>query len=400
VDLLKGIRVADFTHAFAGPTGTQLLALMGAEVIKIESVMQADLATRDPRDPIPRAKERAGIFYASNLNKLSIRLNLKRQEAVELAKRLVKICDIVAENFRPGVMDKLGLGYPALKETKADIIMVSLSSHGATGPERTYGAYAAHMGPLSGLSYVTGYRDRPPVPIRSISDTLAGVTAMFPVLAALNYRRRSGRGQHIDCSAVESLTICMSDILMDYSMNKRVRCRDGNRHDFMAPHNCYRCKGKDKWVSIVISTEDEWRAFCNAIGNPEWTKDESFKDGPTRWENQGELDQLIEEWTRNHTNYEVMGILQKAGVAAIASFTNEDMVKDAHCKERGIFVEVNQPHMEKQTQMGLPWKLTIAPKVSIRPAPLLGEHNDYVFGKLLGMSKEEIEKLEKEEVIF
>jgi len=398
VNLLEGIRVADFTHAFAGPTGTVMLALMGAEVIKIESAAHSDVATREPQHA--RAMENVGIFHCTNINKLSIRLNLKSSEAVELAKRLVKICDVVVENFRSGVMGKLGLGYAALKEVKPDIIMLSLSSHGAVGPERNYRAYAAQMGPLSGLSHVTGYRDGPPAPIRSTADTLAGVTTVVPILAAINYRQRTGKGQFIDCSAVESLSMCMSDILMDYTMNKRVRHRDGNRDDFMAPHNCYPCKGKDKWVSIAISTEEEWGAFCGAIGNPEWTQDERFKDGPTRWENQEDLDRLVGEWTRSRTHYEVMGILQKAGVAAIPSFTNEEIVKDPHCKERGIFVEVNQPHVGKQIQMGLPWKLSTIRQVPIRPVPLLGEHNGYVFGELLGMTTEEIEKLEKEKVIF
>lgn len=398
MNLLEGVRVVDFTHAFAGPTGTLMLALMGAEVIKIESAAHSDVASRDPQHA--KAMEPMGIFHCTNLNKLSIRLNLKRQEAIKLAKRLVKICDIVADNYRPGVMDRLGLGYSALKEVKPDIIMLSLSSHGATGPERGYGAYAAQMGPLSGLSYVTGYRDGPPAPIRSTADTLAGITAVAPILAAINYRQRTGKGQFIDSSAVESLSICMSDILMDYTMNKRVRCRDANRDDFMAPHNCYRCKGKDKWVSIAIATEEEWGAFCDAIGNPKWTKDKRFRDGLTRWENQEDLDRLIGEWTRNLTSYEVMSILQQAGVAAVASFTNKEIVNDPHCKERSIFVEVNQPHVGKQIQMGLPWKLSTVPQVPIRPVPLLGEHNDYVFGKLLGMSREEIKKLEKEKVIF
>jgi crotonobetainyl-CoA:carnitine CoA-transferase CaiB-like acyl-CoA transferase len=398
VDLLEGVRVADFTHAFAGPTGTVMLALMGAEVIKIESSTYSDVASRDPK--YAKAMENVGIFHCTNINKLSIRLNLKRQEAIDLAKRLVKISDIVVENFRPGVMEKLGLGYSALKRVKPDIIMVSLSSHGATGPEREFGAYAAQMGPLSGLSSVTGYRDCPPAPIRSTADTLAGVTTILPLLAALNYRRRSGKGQHIDSSAIESLSIGMSDIFMDYTMNKRVRNRDGNRHDFMAPHNCYACKGVDKWVSIAVATEEEWKAFCGAIGNPAWIKDEKFKDGLTRWENQEELDRLIGEWTRNYTSSEVMTILQKAGIAAVPSFTNKEIVEDPHCKERGVFAEVNQPHSGKQIQMRLPWKLSSAPQVPIRPVPLLGEHIDYVFGNLLGVSQEEIKRLEEEEVIL
>jgi benzylsuccinate CoA-transferase BbsF subunit len=397
MDLLKGVRVADFTHALAGPTGSLMLALMGAEVIKIESQTHSDVATRNPKHA--KAQEPMGVFFSTNLNKLSITLNLKHLKGVELAKKLIRICDIVIENYRPDVMDRLGLGYSALREIKPDIIMLSLSSHGASGPERNYGAYAAIMGPLSGLSYVTGYQNGPPAPIRSNADSLAGTTAVLPILAALNYRMRSGKGQYIDCSAVESLSVCMGDILMEYTMNKKVRCRDTNRDDYMAPHNCYRCQGTDKWVSIAIATQEEWKAFCEAICNPEWSQNERFRDALSRWDNQEELDSLITEWTVKHTNYEVMHILQKAGVAAVPSFTSEDLFKDPHCRERGVFVEVDQPYMGKQVQTRLPWKLSSLTD-TIRPVPLLGEHNVYVFGKLLGMGKGEIEKLKREKIIF
>jgi benzylsuccinate CoA-transferase BbsF subunit len=397
VDLLKGVRVADFTHALAGPTGSLILALMGAEVIKIESQAHSDVATRDPKHA--KAQETMGIFYSTNLNKLSITLNLKRQEAVELAKKLIKICDIVIENYRPGVMDRLGLGYSVLQKIKPDLIMLSLSSHGAEGPERNYGAYAAIMGPLSGLSYVTGYGDGPPAPIRSNADSLAGTTAVLPILAALNYRLRTGRGQYIDHSAVESLSVCMGDILMEYTMNKKTRCRDTNRDDYMAPHNCYKCQGDDKWVSIAIGSEDEWQSFCKAIGNPRLSEDKRFKDPLVRWDNQEELDSLITEWTVKHTSYEVMEVLQKAGVAAVPSFTSEQLFNDPHCRRRDVYVEVNQPYMGRQVQTRLPWKSS-SPMGTMRPVPLLGEHNEYVFCTLLGMTKEEMQKLEKEKIIF
>jgi len=394
---LQGLRVSDFTHAFAGPTGTLMLALMGAEVIKIESSAHSDVATRDPKHA--KGMEPVGVFFSTNLNKLSIQLNLKHKEAINLAKRLIAISDIVVENYRPGVMDKLGLGYEMLKEVKPDIIMVSLSSNGSTGPERSYGAYAAVMGPLSGLSHITGYPDGPPVPIRSTADTLAGITSMVPLLAALNYRQRTGKGQHIDSSAVESLTICMSDVLMDYSMNKRVRGRNANRDDVMAPHNCYRCKGEDKWISIAISNNEEWTAFCKAARHPEWAEDLRFSDGPARWENQEILDRLIEGWTGTRTNYQVMKVLQKAGVAAVPSFTNQEIVTDPHLQARGIFQKVDQPFVGVQTQMGLPWK-AITPAEPVRPVPLLGQHNEYVFGTLLGMTRQEIERLQRGEIII
>jgi len=401
MDALAGVRVLDFTVHVAGPQATILLAYMGAEVIKVEGRAYSDvLRTVISAAGIGTEKTAVGMFNSMNASKLGITLNLTHPKGVKLAKRLVKISDVVVDNFRAGVLDKLGLGYSALKEIKPDIIMLSASSHGATGPESKYSGFAVTMGPLSGLSHVTGYPGGPPAILRNSVDARIGNAAAFATLVALNYRQETGKGQFIDLSAREALSCSMGEVIMDYTMNGRVQSRNGNRDDIMAPHNCYRCKGEDKWVSIAISNDEEWEAFCQTIGNPKWTKEERFSDQLRRWQNQKELDRLIEEWTIAHTHYEVMEILQRVGVAAVPSFSNEDLFNDPHCQKREYLVPVQHPEVGQVFAIAPPWKFSATPARVTGPAPLLGEHNDYVFGELLGMSKDEIAKLAEENVFY
>ncbi|UCD85918.1 MAG: CoA transferase [Deltaproteobacteria bacterium] len=398
---LEGIRVADFSIAWAGPHATELLAFLGAEVIKIESRMRVDHSrtTSITTSQVFREMDVAPTFSDINLGKLSVRLNLKKREGVELAKEIVRISDIAIQNLRPGVLDRLGLGYEALKEVNPDIIYLSSSALGATGPESRYIGYAPSFAAVSGLSWVTGYPDCPPVQLFGEIDFISATTSAFVTLAALHFRERTGQGQHIDLSSAESISCLIGEMLIDYTMNDRNRACSGNRDEMMAPHGCYRCKGEDKWVSIAAANDEEWKAFCRAVGDPEWTRDERFSDQNRRRENQDELDRLIGEWTAKHTDYEVMHILQKAGVAAVPSFSNEELFNDEHLKERGLFTEIDHPKIGKRTVVGAPWKLKATPP-QVRRDPLFGEHNDYVFGELLGLPAERIRKLMDEEVIY
>ncbi len=331
---------------------------------------------------------------------MSIRLDLTHPKAVELAKRIVQISDIVVQNFRPGVMERLGLGYEALREVKPDIIYLSSSARGMQGRERHYVGYAPTFAALGGQAHITGYADGPPFAMRGRIDLISATASAFAILAALNYRRRTGEGQHIDLSSSEATSVLLGDVIMDYTMNRRSQTRQGNRDEIMAPHNCYRCKGDDKWVSIAISTEGEWRAFCEAIGKPEWIEDDRFSDAYSRWKNQEELDRLVTGWTANHTHYEVMEMLQRAGVAAVPSFNAEEIFNDRHLKERDFATEVNHTLVGKQVVINPPWKLSATPATVRRHGLLFGEHDRYVFGELLGMPEEEIASLEKEGVIY
>jgi len=401
MDCLSGVRIIDFTRYAAGPQITLLLAHMGAEVIKIETMMDLDHFRRQEAAVVwGSARASADCFNSLNANKMSITLNLKTSRGVELAKRLVRICDVVVDNFKAGVMDRLGLGYPVLREIKPDIIMLSASSHGAIGPESSYIAYAVTMGALSGASEVTGYEGGPPTILRSSADLRPGTAAAFAILAALNCRQDTGAGQFIDFSAREAISCGIGELIMDYTMNGRVRTRNGNRDDIMAPHNCYRCKGDDKWVSIAVGNNEEWKALCHAMDKPELATDERFADQFSRWKHQDQLDVLIEEWTIKHTHYEVMDILQKEGVAAVPAFNNEEVFNDPHCKDRECFVSVNHPEEGEMYVVSPPWKFSETPARVTSAAPLLGQHNEYVFGKLLGIPKDEISRLVAEKVLY
>jgi len=399
---LEGVRIADFCWLWAGAYATGLLAFLGAEVIKIESMARVD-PSRMMTLTIGQAfegVEQSPVFNSINLNKLSIKLNLKHPRAVELAKKIILISDVVSQNMRPGAMDSMGLSYAVLKEIKPDIIMLSSSAFGSEGPLRRYGGYAPSFAAYSGLTHLTGYSDAPPNPMTGSTDLMSATTSAFAILAALNHRQHTGQGQHIDLSSVESLAVFTGNALMDYTMNGRVQSRKGNRDDIMAPHNCYRCCGDDKWVSIAVSTEKEWQALCKVMRNPKWTRDEKFADAFSRWKNQDELDRLLTEWTVNYTHYQVTELLQKAGVAAMPSFSNQEIFNDPHFKERKLAVEVEHPSMGKQVVLGPPWRLSETPAKVTRASPTIGEHNEYVFGELLGMPNSEIEQLVEEQVIY
>lgn len=399
---LSGIRVADFTWAWAGPYATMMLALMGAEVIKIESIKRIDLARKSAFTTGQRfiGVDQSSVFNDLNMNKLSVTVNLSHPQAAELALKIVSISDVVAQNMRPSVMDRLGLGYEELKKVKPDIIMLSSSACGTTGPQSNYIGYAPTFAAMGGVTEITGYPDGPPVPLTGAIDIRSATTSAFAILAALNHRQRTGEGLHIDMSSTESICVLIGDALMDYTMNKRSPSRSGNRDAIMAPHNCYRCRGEDMWVSIAVASEEEWAALCQAMGNPDWIKDERFANAYQRWQHQSALDPLIEKWTMNYTSYEVMEILQKVGVAAIPAFNGEQLFNDPHSREREWYTEIEHPVIGKRIVINPPWKLSETPAMIEEASPLIGQHNDYVFGELLGMPKEDINRLKEENVIY
>jgi benzylsuccinate CoA-transferase BbsF subunit len=399
---LEGVRILDFTWAWAGPQATLLLALLGAEVIKVESRRRLDharlrslVAGRSMGGP-----DESFIFNTLNLNKLGLTLNLSKPEAVEIAKSLAKVSDVVAQNMRPGVLDRLGLGYEDLKAVKADIIMLSSSAAGSTGPERLYTGYAPTFAAMGGMAYITGRVGGRPAPLMGTIDLRVGSTGTFAVLAALYHRKRTGQGQHIDLSSAEAVSTLMGDVFMDYTMNGRVQERVGNRDRAMAPHCVYRCRDETHWVSIAVGTEAEWRALCAVIGDDRLTSDERFADAFSRWQNQEALDELIGAWTFERTPQEVMKVLQAAGVAAMPVYGGEELVKDPQVLARGMIQEVEHPLMGVKKVLGPPWRLSKTPARIMHHGPLLGEHNDYILGDILGMPKEEIERLTAEEVLY
>ena len=401
-DALKGIRVADFSWVWAGPLATLLLSFMGAEIIKIESrkrvdqMRQGSITTGDSFSDFNASP----IFNNANLNKKGVTLDLSRPEGVTLAKRIVAVSDLTLENMRPGVMDKLGLGYKDLAKVKPDIIMLSASGFGSSGPYREYAGYAPIFAAFGGLAYLTGYGDGEPNTMSGVMDLRVGTASAFALLAALIHRQKTGEGQYIDLSSSECVSALVGAELMEYTMNKTSPFRCGNQDAIMAPHNCYRCKGRDKWISIAVATDEEWKALCGVMGNPAWTRDEAFSSAHSRWKNRVPLDKHISEWTINYAHNEAMTMLQAAGVAAMPSFSAKDILLDPHVKARGLVREIEHPVLGKKVVINPAWKLSETPASIRKASPLLGEHNEEVFGGLLGMSKEEIKKLEDEQIIY
>jgi len=399
-DSLAGVRILDFSWAMAGPISTELLSFLGAEVIKVETGKRPDV-TRFAAHPVTKRQfefDPQPYFIGKNLNKLGTRLDLSHPKAIELIKRLVPMCDVVVESFRPGVMDRLGLGYEVIRTIRPDIIMLSTSTAGSKGPQSRYAGYAPLFNAYAGLGELTGYVDGPPTEMRVTIDGASGLFNAYAILAALVHRQKTGEGQYIDEASEEAVACLISDSLVDYTMNGTVQSRNGNLDEIMAPHNCYPCKGTDRWISIAVATEAEWQGLCAALGNPDWSREESFADPYSRWKNQDRLDQMVADWTRNHTDYEAMEILQRAGVAAVPSFDAEELYSDPHLAEREFTNIVDHPTIGAWVAIAPPWKLSATPAKITAQAPALGEHNEYVFGKLLNVSPGEIEQLKRDGV--
>ncbi len=399
---LEGVRILELSQVWAGPLTGRLLADMGAETIHVEACQRVDIsrcqqmAENEPRE---RPWER-GHGIVRHRNKYGITLNLSHPHGVDIFKRLVKISDVVLENFSPRVMANFGLTYDALREIKPDIIMLSMSAYGQTGPYRNYIGFGTGIEPVAGLSELAGYPDGPPTAVgSSISDPVAGFYGAGAIMTALQYKHKTGRGQYIDLSEVESATTLIGGQILDYTMNGRVQSRIGNRHPWMAPHGVYRCKGDDKWVAIAVRSEEEWQLFCRAIGSPAWTADKRFADMLSRWQNQEELDRYIEDWTSNLDHYEVMYLLQEAGVPAAAVLTNKEVLFDQHVRERKFFEAVDHPETGRRPCPGMAFKMSKTPGSIRKSPPLLGEDNEYILRELLGITEAEFAKLADEQVI-
>jgi len=417
---LEGIRVTAISVVWAGPFTTQLLADWGAEVIRVESIHHFTPITRGfpfarpPKavvesrktwitgypqwDPGDRPWNCYPIFQAHGRNKLSCTMDLRQVKGQELFKKLVAKSDIVVENNPPETMEKLGITYEALKAVKPDIIMVSMPGYGSTGPHRNYRALGANLDESCGHTWLRSYRGMDPSSASYIlgSDASAGAHGAFAALAALRYRKRTGKGQFIDLAQTETFMPYLAEAIMDYTINRRVQDTLGNRHPFMAPHGCYRCQGEDRWVVIAVASDEEWHGLCRAMGSPDWAKDEKFADASSRYQNQDDLDRFIEEWTSQHDHYAVMFALQREGVAAGAVMDDRDAFQDPHLKDRGFFEKLTHPDAGTHLYPGIMWKMSKTPNAIRTPPCCLGEHNEYVYKKLLGISDKEYAQLEKE----
>ncbi|MFC2058128.1 CaiB/BaiF CoA transferase family protein [Chloroflexota bacterium] len=393
---LKGIQVVDFSWIFTGPIATTFLADHGAEVIKIESATRPD-GTRmlKPFKDGIEGLNRSGIFANYNSGKLSMNLNLHNARGIELAKKLVAKADIVLETFRPGVMKKLGLDYEELRKVKPDIIMTSMTMFGQYGPCSQQPAIGQFLQASSGFVHLLGWTDRPPaLPASPYTDYIAPWFVLMALMGALDFRRRTGKGQYIDLAMQEASMHFLTPEILDYAVNGRVQNRAGNRHPTAAPHGVYPCRGEDRWCAIAAFNDEEWQSLCSVLGNPEWAGEQRFASLSGRRQNSEKLDGLIAEWTINHSPEEVMTMLQDAGVAAGVVETGEDIVDhDPQLKYRKHFVVLDHPEMGPHLTERPPFNLSKTLSGPQNPAPCFGEHTEYVCRDILGIDDEEFAEL-------
>lgn len=401
----EGIRVADFGWILAAPLAGSWLATLGADVIRIESKARPDLVRSGAVGGIIPGPEpswnRVATFNSVNYSKKGCTLDMTKPKAQELAYRIIKESDVVIEAFTTPVVERFGLTYEKLKAIKPDIILLSNSSLGKTGPLKD----VAGMGPanqaFASLPSMTGYEGGTPTGMGGTwPDYTVGLTLAYLIITALYHRQRTGEGLYIDHSMAETVMGMIPGQLLDYAMNGRVAEPRGNRDDLAVPHNLYRCQGDDKWIALSVHNEEQWAAFCKAAGHPEWLEDERFCDSFSRHQHVKELDELITEWTLTLTNLEVMERLQAVGVPAGPSQNNEALLNDPQLQFRDQFVETDHIEIGKRVSMGLQGRFSAIPERKYGAAPAIGQHNEEVFHDFLGLSREEIEQLMEEQVIY
>ena len=395
---LKNIRVVDLTRYWAGPYATQLMASLGAEVIRVEATVYVDAVRymlppdgiEDTEDPY----NRGSYFHMGNRSKNSIALDLQTERGRDLLLGLVSIADVVIENYSARVMGNLRLEYEDLAKVRPDLVMISMPSFGRSGPYRDFVCFGEALEGMTGLSHMTGHPDGPPVRSSgAYTDPGSGMWGVYAILAALQRRQRTGRGARMDLSQQEGFIGILSDSVLDYTMNGRIRKRLGARHLSRAPQGAYRCKGEDEWVAISAESDRHWEALCTAMGRNYLLREPRYRHILGRFRLQDEIDESINAWTSALRAREVMARLQEAGVpCGIVSKAN-DLFEDPHFKERGFFEITDHPSVGKYPHFGMPFKMSKTPGGSHSHAPLYGEHNRRVFCEVLGLKENEYKQL-------
>ncbi len=397
---LEGIRVIDMSWMWAGPYCSLQLAHLGAEVIRIETNQRPCMNRRVPPYPdgVP-GLNRGGSFNQWNQGKGSVLLDMKKPEAVGLARELIAKSDVFIENYAAGVIDRLGLGYDVLSGLNPRLVMVSLSGYGLTGPYRHRVAFGTPLTMISGLGSLSGYIGRGPSEVGiSYGDPNGGLHGAFALLAALWKREETGRGQYIDVSQWESLVAILPEGVLPYTMRGEQPERMGNRDFFMAPHGIYRALGDDRWISIAVRDDREWQRFARIIGGG-LAEDGRFTKQADRKANEDAVEGIVEGWTSQRDEWLVAEQLQAAGIAAVPVMDMRDVAEDQHMNERGFFVRLEHPEVGRQKHAGIPWKLSETTLTVRRAAPCMGEDNEYVIKELLGRSEEEYQRLLDEQVL-
>ncbi|MGE3857053.1 MAG: CaiB/BaiF CoA transferase family protein [Dehalococcoidia bacterium] len=405
---LAGVRVVDFGTVMVGGIASRMIAELGAEVIKVESRVSPDgyrigrptVGDEALRADDARWPELQAGFHSLNRDKLGITLNLNQPEGLDLLKRLIAQSDVVMNNYSPGVLERRGLDYAALTALRPDLIEVAMPGAGESGPLRNYATYAWTVEALVGMTSINGYEDGLLLGNLQMpwGDIVNGLSGALGVLVAVHHQRRTGRGQYVESAQLEAFAALMAPPYLDYAMNGRVAGPQGNHHPLMAPHSAYPVAG-GRWVAIAVRTPEQWRALCEVAGHPEWADDPRFLDLPARQQHLAELDALVAAWTRGQSGEAVVDALQARGVAATPLLRVDDQVADDYFFDRDAFMALEHPLIGGMVVPGRAARLEGAYPPP-RPAPMLGEHNEYVFGEILGLSAEERERLVRDEVLF
>ena len=388
----EGLKVADFSWVWVGPTSTKYLADHGATVVRVESKVRPDIVRSiGPYKDREAGYNRTHAFNDTNTSKLGVTLDLKTPEGLDIAKRIIKWADVYVESFASGIVSKLGIGYETARELNPSIIMVSTCLMGQTGPASDFAGYGFHAGSVAGFYEITGWPDLPPDgPFTAYTDAIAPRMLASTIMAAVDHRRRTGQGQFIDAAQIEMALHSLAPQIMDYNINGRVVTRNGNRSDNAAPHGAYPCAGEDQWCAIAVETEEQWRSFKKVLGDPDWVKDSRFETVEGRMEQQDELDQLVSSWTAGLTPKEVMDRLQQEGVPSGVVQRSSDLMQDPQLKHRKFFRDLDHIETGLLPYTGHMFNIRGYDNGPRFAAPALGQHNEHVLKELLGMSDDEI----------
>ena len=400
---LEGLKVLDFCWVAVGPMTTKYLAEYGATVVRVESAKRPEtLRGAAPFKDGVSGINRSGYFANNNPNKFGITIDMRHPGGKDLALRMASWADLVTENFTPGTMESWGLGYPELKEVNPQIIMFSTSMLGRGGPMERQPGYGPVLSSLAGLTNITGWPDRDPVnPYGAYTDFIIPRFAVPSILAALEYRRRTGEGMHLDMSQLEAAIHFSSPLLLDHAVNGRDQGRLGNREPGAAPHGVYPCAGEERWIAIACSTDEEWQAlrqFMDPSGRG-WAHQGRLCTllGRKDWED--ELDLKLGEWTREWDAKELMDSLQGAGVPAGVVNDARDLFEDPQLKHRGHFQYLDHPEIGLYASDRSEINLSLTPGSLDRPAPLIGQHTEYALRELIGISQDEYQSLKDDGVL-
>jgi benzylsuccinate CoA-transferase BbsF subunit len=390
--VFSDLKIAAFSWAMVGPLTLKFFADYGATIVRVETNLRPCVTrTSAPYKDNVAGINRSGYFNHFSANMMSLSLNMNSPQGLGVAKELIGWADVVMENFTPGVMDKWGLGYEALKEIKPGIIMVRQNGFGIEGHYKNLAAFGMILAAIAGIPQYIGWPDRGPLPVGvgAYTDSISPRFASAALIAALDYRDRTGKGQLIDLAQFETALYFLMPGLLDASANQREPVRNGNAVPYAVPHNVYPCKGENRWCTIAVTNDAQWDALCQAIGQPGLAMDKRFDTLPHRKENEKELDAVIEAWTIGHAAEEVMSGLQAAGVPAGVVKNSADLFEDPQLRARGLFWPMKHSEIGMFTHLGASMVLSKTPAQASTPSPCMGEHNEYVLTKILGKTDEE-----------